>query len=80
MSDDEIQEFQDEVSACAEEIKQWLPALAERHTPLILLAALSEHVGGSLRIFQDTGLCTAAQARAVLERLTRITYAGQTSL
>ena len=60
------EEFQSEVRACAEEIREWLPALADRHSPLIVLAALTEHVGGGLRLCQEAGACTPADVRTVL--------------
>jgi hypothetical protein len=70
------EEFDCQVRACAEQIREWLPALAERHSPLIVLAALTEHVGGGLRLCQEAGACTPADVRTVLGRLEALTFAG----
>jgi hypothetical protein len=75
VSDCETKGFEDEVRACVEEIKRALPALADHHTPLVVLAALSEHVGGGLQLCQAAGVCTPEQAREVLRRLAQIAFA-----
>jgi hypothetical protein len=74
MVEDDASAFQAEVRACAEEIRALLPALAQRHSPLIVLAALSEHVGGALHLCQEAGACTQAEARAVFQRLEQMTF------
>ena len=71
-----MEETSDQVRVCADEIGSFLPELAERHSPLVVLAALSEHIGSALLLFQQTGRCTPAQARAVLEELERIAFAN----
>jgi len=60
-------EFQAQVQACAAQVMTYLPELARRHSPLMVLAALSEHVGGGLYLCQKAGACSPAQARAVLQ-------------
>jgi len=67
--------FRDEVRACAEEIGALLPELAQRHSPLIVLAALSEHVGGGLLRCQQAGVCTPEEARALLAELEEAVFA-----
>lgn len=56
------------VEQCRADIAEHLPGIAERHSPLALLAALSEHVGGALHLFIQSGKCTREEARAVLDR------------
>jgi hypothetical protein len=75
MAETDTNRFQEQVQACAEEIRTFLPALAERHSPLVVLAALSEHVGGALYLCQEAGACTTAEARALFEHLEQITFA-----
>jgi len=67
--------FRDEVRACAEEIGALLPQLALRHSPLIVLAALSEHVGGGLLRCQQAGVCTPEEARTLLAELEEAVFA-----
>jgi hypothetical protein len=74
MTEEMKNDDQDEVRACAEEIRVFLPELAKRHTPMVVLAALSEHVGGALHLFQESGACTPAEARAVLRELEELTF------
>jgi hypothetical protein len=69
-------DFEAQVDQCRAEVSARLPAIADRHSPLALLAALAEHVGGSLQLFLQTGSCTPEQARAVLERVERRTFRG----
>jgi len=64
-------EFEAQVRECHAAVGTHLPAIADRHSPLALLAALAEHVGGSLQLFLQSGSCTPEQARAVLERVER---------
>jgi hypothetical protein len=60
--------FESEVASCCAELAALLPAIADRRSPLALLAALAEHVGGALQLLLQDGGCTPAQARAVLTR------------
>jgi hypothetical protein len=66
---------QDEVQKCAAEIRALLPELSERHTPLVLIAALTEHVGGALFLSQETRLCSRAKARAIIRRVKQLAFA-----
>jgi hypothetical protein len=61
-------EFESRVGECREAFSTRLPAIASRHSPLAVLVALTEHVGGALRLSMDSGSCTPAEAREVLER------------
>jgi hypothetical protein len=70
-------EFGDEVCACVEQITAFLPELADRHSPLVVLAALSEHLGGALYLCQEAGACTPLEARAVLRELKELTFASE---
>jgi hypothetical protein len=68
--------FQDQVRRCAAEFKELLPALSQRHPTLILIAALTEHVGGSLYISQQTRTCSPERARAIIERVKELAFAA----
>lgn len=66
--------FQDQVRRCAAEIRVWLPDLADRHSPLIVLAALTEHVGGALFLCQEAGACSPARVRAIIKRVEDLAF------
>ena len=66
--------FQDQVRRCAAEIRVLLPELADRHSPLIVLAALSEHVGGALFLCQETGACSPERVRTILQRVEHLAF------
>ena len=66
--------FRERVRACTVDVTTHLPGLAARYSPLALLAALTEHVGGSLRLAMRAGRCTEEQARAVLQRAEEIAF------
>lgn len=67
--------FQDQVRRCAAEIQEMLPALSQRHPTLILIAALTEHVGDSLCISQEARTCSPETARAIIERVKELAFA-----
>jgi hypothetical protein len=50
--------------------------LSQRHPTLILIAALTEHVGGSLYISQQTRTCSPERARAIIERVKELAFAA----
>ena len=55
--------YQAQVRLCAAEIQAALPNLAKRHAPLILVAALTEHIRGALFLTQQArGLCAGKGA------------------
>jgi hypothetical protein len=55
-------------------MRVWLPDLADRHSPLQVLAALSEHVGGALFLCQESGACSPARVREILKRVENLTF------
>jgi len=67
--------YEEEVRKCAAEIRAMLPELSKRHSPLVLLAALTEHVGGALFLSQEDRECTPAMARAIIRRVKRAAFA-----
>ncbi|MGH8208186.1 MAG: hypothetical protein ACREU6_01060 [Steroidobacteraceae bacterium] len=67
--------YQDQVRKCAAEIRVLLPELAKRHTPLVVIAALTEHVGGALFLSQEAHGCSPARARAIIRRVKQLAFA-----
>jgi hypothetical protein len=68
--------FRKDVSACVQALNNHLPQLATRHTGLVLMAAMAEHVGGALQILMQSGRCTPGQARTLLAELETVVFAG----
>jgi hypothetical protein len=66
--------YQAQVRMCVAEIQAALPGLAERHAPLILVAALTEHIRGGLFLAQETRACAPAKARAMIRRMQQIAF------
>jgi len=69
--------YQTQVRMCAAEIQAALPDLAERHPPLILVAALTEHIRGGLFLTHESRSCAPAKARAMIRRMQKIAFADQ---
>jgi hypothetical protein len=67
--------YQDQVQRCAAEIQELLQNLSRRHPALILIAAMTEHVGGSLFISQEARTCSPERARAIIERVRQLALA-----
>jgi hypothetical protein len=67
--------FQNEVTACVKALNEQLPQLAARHTGAVMLAAMSEHIGGALQILMQRGDCTPERARALLAELEALVFA-----
>jgi hypothetical protein len=67
--------YREEVQKCAAEVRALLPQLASRHSPLVLVAALTEHVGGGLLLALQTRVCKPARARAIVRRVRQIAFA-----
>lgn len=65
---------QEEVRRCADEMAALLPPLASRYSPLVLMSALTEQLGGSLFTTQETGVCTPARAREIIERMKELAF------
>lgn len=66
----------DQIQRCNAELGKWLPQLCSKHKPLVLIAVLTEHVGGSLFLTQNEELCSPEAARAVIERVREIAFAS----
>jgi hypothetical protein len=64
--------YQRKVQRCSAEISSMLPELAAKHTALILLAALTEQVGGSLFLTQEVRQHSARRVREIIKRVRRI--------
>lgn len=67
--------FAEDVLSCVDDLNRILPRLASRYEDLVIIAALAEHVGGALRIFIQAGICSAEQARRVLEHVEDTAFA-----
>ena len=68
------QEQIQQIRRCTAEITDKLPELSNRHTPLVLVAALTEHVGSSLFLTWDSRVCTPETARAIIQRVREIAF------
>jgi len=68
------QEQIQQIRRCTAEITDKLPELSNRHTPLVLVAALTEHVGGSLFLTWESRVCTPETARAIIQRVREIAF------
>jgi hypothetical protein len=66
--------FDRQLLDCTIDLNGILPGLAERYSPVALIAALATHVGGGLRICLASGVCTADQARNLLRRLELVAF------
>ena len=65
---------QEQICKCAAEISAALPSLVDRHTVLVVVSALTEHLGGALFVSQEAKVCSGAQARAIIRRMTQIAF------
>jgi hypothetical protein len=66
--------FQNQVRMCSAEIRAALPALTNRHTPLVVIAALTEHMRGALFLTQESNTCAPEKAKAIVRRLEQIAF------
>jgi len=64
--------YQNQVRMCSAEIRAALPALTGRHTPLVVIAALTEHIRGALFLTQESRTCAPEKAKAIVRRLEQI--------
>ena len=69
--------YQAQVRLCSAEIRAALPALAKRHTPLVLIAAFTEHIRGALFLAQEAHACAPEQAKAIIRRMEEIAFADE---
>jgi hypothetical protein len=58
-----------QILACTVDLNELLPALAERYSPVVVIRALATHVGGGLKAFVQSGICTEEQALSVLRKV-----------
>ena len=58
-----------EMLACLRDIDGFMPQLARRYSPVIVIGALATHVAGTLRGMVEVGVCTPESARDVLRML-----------
>ncbi|MDB6091280.1 MAG: hypothetical protein JWN85_4064 [Gammaproteobacteria bacterium] len=72
---EKLARYREQLQKCSAEIRELLPELAHRHTPLVVVAALTEHLGGALFLSQEVRACSPARARAIIRRVTRIAFA-----
>jgi hypothetical protein len=68
-------EYQQQVKECAAEISTALPGLADRHTPLVVIAALTEQISGALAIGRQERACSDDEVRAIIERVSELALA-----
>ena len=68
---------QEQVYRCANEMAAWLPPLASRYSPLVLMSALAEQLSGALFTTQETGVCTPSQAREIVDRVKELASNGE---
>jgi len=65
----------EQIRRCADEIDSWLPQLAARHGPLVILAALAEHVMGSLSVAREARTYSPDDAHLIVQRLRELAFA-----
>ena len=70
----------EQIRRCTAELRDRIPDLLDRHDPVVVVAALTEHIGGSLFLTQDARICSPETARAIIERVRKIAFAGDTSV
>jgi hypothetical protein len=71
----EEKRFEHDVSACVKALNEQLPQLAARHSGIVLLAAMSEHIGGALQILMQRSECSPERARKLLAEIEALVLA-----
>ena len=66
----------EQIRRCTAELRDRMPDLLDRHDPIVVVAALTEHIGGSLFLTQDARICSPETARAIIERVRQIAFTG----
>ena len=69
----------EQIRRCTAELSNRIPELLNRHEPVVVVAALTEHIGGSLFFTQDARICTRETARAIVERVREIAFKDDVS-
>lgn len=64
----------EQIRKCVAEMDLLLPQLASRHPPLVVLVALTEHIGDSLYRSQDSLACSPEEARDIIASITRLAF------
>lgn len=67
--------FARQVASCVKALNEQLPQLAARHTGIVLMAAMSEHIGLALQSMMQTGECTPERARELLAEIQALVFA-----
>ena len=70
-----LTQHQSEVYQCALELQKVLPALVDRHEPLIVIAALTEHVRGAMVLTREARACAPQKAKEIARRVQEIAFA-----
>jgi hypothetical protein len=66
--------FQNQVRLCAAELRAVLPELTDRHSPLVVIAALTEHIRGALFLTQEAKAFAPEKAKAIIRRMEQIAF------
>jgi hypothetical protein len=67
--------FERQVNACVKALNEQLPQLAARHSGIVLMAAMAEHIGGALQMMMQQGECTPERARKLLAEIQALVFA-----
>lgn len=62
-------QFEMDVAACTEDMRSHLPELFEKYTPVVVAAAMAQHVTSALTVLTQLGICTPQGARELMRRL-----------
>ena len=65
------------VRQCAAEIRAQQPALADRHTPLVVVATLTEYLGGASPLSQESRSCRPGRARTIIDQVMQIAFESE---
>lgn len=63
------------VQQCFQELSELLTQLSDSHPTLVVLAALAEQLGIGLQGSCESGACSPAQVREILDRMKAMTFA-----
>ena len=70
----------EQIRRCTAELSSRIPELLNRHDPVVVVAALTEHIGGTLFLTQDARICSPETARAIVERVRHIAFTSTTTI
>jgi hypothetical protein len=63
---------EEKVQKCIAEIRARLPQLEDAHSPLVVIAALTEYMGNTLYLAQQLNVCGTSKARTITDRVRQI--------